>query len=88
MLMTVVSILDTAAGAYGRPAFVASQGVAVRQFQDEVNRPDEQNQLYKHYDDFQLYELGSFDDNTGTFLLNESPKLICRAKDVVIRDSE
>jgi hypothetical protein len=88
MLMTVVSILDTAAGAYGRPAFVASQGVAVRQFQDEVNRADEQNQLYKHFDDFQLYELGSFDDNTGTFSLHESPKLICRAKDVVIRDSE
>jgi len=88
MIMTVVSILDTAAGAYGRPAFVASQGVAVRQFQDEVNRASDDDQLYKHYDDFQLFELGTFDDNTAKFDLNESPKLICRAKDVVIRDGE
>jgi len=38
MKMVVVSIKDTAADAFGRPAFVASEGVAVRQFQDEVNR--------------------------------------------------
>ena len=34
MKMVIVTILDTAAGAYGRPAFVASEGVAIRQFQD------------------------------------------------------
>jgi hypothetical protein len=88
MKMVIVSIMDTAAGAYGRPAFVASEGVAVRQFQDEVNRASEDNQLYKHPDDFQLYYLGTFDDNSGTMDLLGSPKLIARAKDIMIRDGE
>jgi hypothetical protein len=88
MKMVIVSIMDTAAGAYGRPAFVASEGVAVRQFQDEVNRSSEDNQLYKHPDDFQLFYLGVFDDNTGGIDLLAQPKLIARAKDVMIRDSE
>ena len=52
MKMVIVTILDTAAGAYGRPAFVASEGVAIRQFQDEVNRESDDNQLYRHPDDF------------------------------------
>lgn len=88
MKMVIVSILDTAAGAYGRPAYVASEGVAVRQFQDEVNRAHEDNQLYKHPDDFQLFYIGTFDDNTGGFDLLASPKMIARAKDVMIREGE
>ena len=88
MKMVIVTILDTAAGAYGRPAFVASEGVAIRQFQDEVNRESDDNQLYRHPDDFQLFYLGTFDDNTGAMDLLASPKLISRAKDVMIRDSE
>jgi len=88
MKMVIVSILDTAAGAYGRPAFVASEGVAVRQFQDEVNRPSEDNQLYKHPDDFQLFYFGTFDDNSGNMDLLGSPKMIARAKDIMIRDGE
>lgn len=88
MKMVMVSIKDTAADAFGRPAFVASEGVAVRQFQDEVNRSSDDNQLYKHPDDFHLYYLGLFDDSNGKIELLESPKLIARAKEVMIRESE
>jgi hypothetical protein len=88
MKMVIVSILDTAAGAYGRPAFVASEGVAIRQFQDEVNRVNDDNQLYKHPDDFNLFYLGTYDDNSGSMDLLAAPKLISRAKDVMIRDGE
>jgi len=88
MKMVMVSIKDTAADAFGRPAFVASEGVAVRQFQDEVNRSSDDNQLYKHPDDFHLYYLGLFDDATGKIDLLETPKLIARAKEVMIRESE
>ncbi len=88
MKMVMVSIKDTAADAFGRPAFVASEGVAVRQFQDEVNRSSDDNQLYKHPDDFHLYYLGLFDDNSGKIELLETPKLIARAKEVMIREGE
>jgi hypothetical protein len=86
MNMVVISIKDTAAGAFGRPAFVASEGVAIRQFQDEVNRKSDDNQLYNHPDDFHMYYLGMFDDIDGTFKLLDIPKVICRASDVMIRE--
>ena len=88
MKMVIVSIKDTAADAFGRPAYVASEGVAVRQFQDEVNRASDDNQLYKHPDDFHLYYLGLFDDATAKFELLEIPKLVARAKEVMIREGE
>jgi hypothetical protein len=87
MKMVIVSIKDTAADAYGRPAFVATEGVALRQFQDEVNRASDDNQLYKHSHDFHLYLLGTFDDVTGNFDLVEIPKLITRGNDVMIKET-
>lgn len=87
MKMVIVSIKDTAADAFGRPAFVATEGVALRQFQDEVNRASDDNQLYKHPQDFHLYYLGLFDDITGKFELMETPKLITRANDVMMKET-
>jgi hypothetical protein len=87
MKMVIVSIKDTAADAFGRPAFVATEGVALRQFQDEVNRASDDNQLYKHPEDFHLYYIGLFDDATGKFELMETPKLITRANDVIIKET-
>jgi hypothetical protein len=87
MKMVIVSIKDTAADAFGRPAFVATEGVALRQFQDEVNRSADDNQLYKHPQDFHLYYLGMFDDITGKFELMETPKLITRANDVIMKET-
>jgi hypothetical protein len=87
MKMVIVSIKDTAADAFGRPAFVATEGVALRQFQDEVNRASDDNQLYKHSQDFHLYYLGLFDDSTGVFDLLETPKLITRGNDVMIKET-
>ena len=88
MKMVIVSILDTAAGAYGRPAYLATEGVAIRQFSDEINRASEDNQMYVHPDDFDLFYLGTFDDNTGAFDLLASPKQICLGKQVKIRETE
>ena len=82
MKMIVVSIKDRAADAFARPAFVPSVGVALRSFQDEINRASEDNQMFQHSDDFDLYELGEFDDNSGLFDLFESPKLLTLGKQV------
>nr|QJB19301.1 MAG: nonstructural protein [Microvirus sp.] len=82
MKLVLCSVKDRAAQAYGRPMFVPSTGVAIRSFSDEVNRQDNENQLYNHPDDFDLYELGEFDDNTGLFSLHEQPKLLTLGKQV------
>jgi len=82
MKLTLCTVKDRAADAFGRPMFVPSTGVAIRSFADEVNRQAEDNQMYNHSDDFDLYELGTFDDNTGLFDLHEQPKLLTLGKQV------
>jgi hypothetical protein len=84
MKLVLCTVKDRAADAFGRPMFVPSVGVAIRSFSDEVNRDDPENQLNRHPDDFDLYELGEFDDNTGLFDLHDQPKLLSLGKQVKI----
>ena len=85
MIQVVCSVKDRAADAYGRPMFVPSIGVAIRGFTDEINRQAADNQMYAHPDDFDLYELGTWDDNTCMFVGHESPKVVALGKQVAIR---
>jgi hypothetical protein len=82
MKLNICSVKDRAADAFGRPMFVPSTGVAIRSFSDEINRANDDNQLYNHPDDFDLYDLGSFDDNTGLFELHQLPQLLTLGKQV------
>ncbi len=84
MKLNICSVKDRAADAFARPMFVPSTGVAIRSFSDELNRSDADNQLYNHPDDFDLYEFGVFDDNTGLFDLYDQPKLLSLGKQVKI----
>lgn len=81
MIYVIVSVYDQAAGAYGRPVFVAAVGQAMRSFTDEVNRVADTNEVNRHPEDFKLFEVGSFDDATGIFSARE-PRLLCTAVDV------
>jgi hypothetical protein len=84
MKLTLCSVKDRAADAFGRPMFVRSIGEAIRSFSDEVNRNAEDNQLFNHSDDFDLFELGEFDDNTGMIQVHDQPKLVSLGKQVKI----
>jgi len=86
MKLNLCSVKDRAADAYGRPMFAPSTGVAIRSFSDEVNRADAENQLYNHPDDFDLYEFGVFDDNSGLFEIYDQPKLLSLGKQVKIQN--
>ena len=85
MISVIVSVRDNAAEAFGRPMYLQSLGVAIRSFTDEVNREDKDNQLFNHPDDFDLYELGVFDDFTGKYDIRDNPSVIVRGKDVKIK---
>lgn len=85
MISVIVSVKDSAAEAFGRPMYLQSLGVAIRSFTDEVNREDKENQLFNHPDDFDLYELGVFDDSLGRYELRDNPTVIVRGKDVKIK---
>lgn len=82
-MMRVVCIYDIATAAFGRPAFVAAVGAALRSFTDEINRADRDNMMYGHPEDFQLFDLGEFNEEIGVFNLLDKPRLICRGSDVM-----
>ena len=86
MKMVICSIRDSAADAYGRPFFLPSVGVAIRSFTDEVNRSAEDNQIYQQPEDFDLFELGEFDDATGKFALLDVPKQLALGRMVKVRE--
>lgn len=81
MRYKVFSIRDRAADVFGQPFFCANGAVAIRMFTDEVNRPDQNSNLYRHPEDFDLYYLGDFDDAAGE-MIPEHPVQIAVGKDV------
>jgi hypothetical protein len=83
MIQFVISVKDRAADVFNRPFFVPHRNVAIRDFTDEVNREAGDNQLNRHPDDFDLYLLGTFDDNLGSFTMEEQPLVLVRGKDVL-----
>lgn len=81
MKYKMVTIRDRAADVFGIPSFVLSFGAAVRSFGDEINKKDG-SPLSQHPDDFDLFELGEYDDETGEFL-GHVPRQIAVGKDMV-----
>jgi len=84
MRYKILAIRDRAIDCFGQPIFAASIGGAIRSFGDEVNRPDTNNQLNKHPEDFDLYLLGEFDDVTGQFH-TDRPSQVAVGKDLLIK---
>jgi len=84
-ILTIVSVKDRAVDAYNRPFYVPTIGAAIRSFTDEVNRNE--SEMQAHPEDYDLYDMGTFDDQTGTFLPPEGgvPRVISRAQDLVIK---
>lgn len=65
MKRLVLSLRDTKAEVFLPPFYVPTVGVAYRQLQDELRRPE--SELAKHPDDYVVYEVGVWDDVTGSF---------------------
>lgn len=84
MKIEVMAIKDQQTNAFGQPIFVPTIGAAIRMFGDEINRNADNNQLYKHPEDFSLYHLGSYDDNAGKFQNLDAPTCITTGKQVKI----
>lgn len=59
----MVAIKDRALNAYMRPFFAQTKGQAIRMFNDEINNAD--SPMHKHPDDYDLWYLGEWDDQTG-----------------------
>lgn len=81
MTMLVYSIFDEKAAVFGVPFFMKNKGIALRAFGDLIK--DGNTSINKHPDDFKLYYLGEFDDNSGSLVSCKQPEFIAHAVDFV-----
>lgn len=85
MKLFVFAVKDRATDAFGTPMFMAAPGQAARSFQDEVNRSAVDNVINQHPEDFDLYQFGEWDSETGLFDCSH-PKMFLRAQDLVTKE--
>lgn len=82
MKYKVVTVMDRAVEGFGVPFFTRSVGEAERMFTDEINRVDENNQLNKHPEHFDLFLVGEFDSDSGLLNPLTVPTMVCIGKNV------
>ena len=63
MIQKMFSVYDLKTKAFMQPWFSPEPGSAMRAFGDECNKAN--SPLAAHPEDYQLFELGSFDDISG-----------------------
>lgn len=76
----VCAVRDSKLDAFMQPFFVKSIGVAVRSFADEVNRKD--SPMFQHPEDYELYHIGYYFEDTGLLGPLDIPKSIVLASTV------
>lgn len=84
MILSIFAVRDRATDQFGTPMFLVSAGQAIRSFSDEINRADKESQLFNHSEDFDLYLLGTYDSDSGTFV-TKSPSQVAIGKDLRIK---
>lgn len=81
----ILSLRDRKAELFMQPFFVVSLGVAYRNLLDELQRGGDDNVLAKHPGDFQLYDIGVFDDDTGEVTGHSHPRLLCEVEQLLVQ---
>lgn len=76
MKTQVMAVRDCKMEAYNAPFTVATVGAAIRSFTDAVNDKDNKGDIAKHAKDFDLFHLGTYDDETGKIECFDQPKHI------------
>lgn len=83
MIQKVFGVRDGKAQAFLQPFFSNASGSAIRAFDDAVNDNSPSNQIAKHPEDYILYELAEFDDNSGEFMSVNPIKMLGCGRDFV-----
>lgn len=87
MRLSIFAVKDRQIGAFMTPFFLSSVGQAIRSFSDEVNRESADNIMYRHPQDFDLYELGVFESDSGEFTLLKAPDLRIAGSSCFVADA-
>ena len=77
MILKAFTIRDQKSEVYNTPFFQKTHGEAERSFRTAVN--DDQTQLSKYPEDYDLYYLGEYDDNLGKMNPVDTPQHLLKA---------
>jgi len=80
MMKVIVGVKDRAINTFGTVFVVRTTNEAIRSFTDEAN--NKQSAINQHPEDYDLYLIASFDDETAT-ILQDKPGVIARAQDLI-----
>ncbi len=81
MQVKIFSVYDVKTAVYNVPMFAHNVGHAVRIFTDQVKNPD--SPYNAHPEDYQFFEVGSWDDHTGVVTGLAKPHLLTTASEVI-----
>lgn len=76
----IISIRDGKAGIFMKPSVGLHLGAILRDWEQVVNAPD--SLFGKFPEDFTLFELGTFDDESGRISVHEHPEQLSTAREV------
>lgn len=84
MIMEVFSVYDKKIGAYMVPQFFRTKGEAIRAWMDAV--ASESAPFKRHSEDYVFCRLGTYDDNSGSFINHSSgvPEIVMSADDAIL----
>lgn len=75
MKLQMFSIYDTVSKLYARPFFDINESTAKRNLRAAINDP--KSGLVENINDYRLYLIGEFDDQSGSFtLVDHSPSFV------------
>lgn len=77
MQIRIFSIHDSKAEAFMNPFYSPTAGTAIRMFTASINTPD--HEFHKYSADYTLFELGSWNEDTGKFTLHKAPRTLGNA---------
>ena len=71
LITKAFSVFDSASESFSPPFFAQTKGLAIRSFADLVNDPN--TSVHKYPDQFTLFEIGEFHDDTGVLSATKTP---------------
>lgn len=87
MLVRMYSVFDKKIGSYQAPVTAHNVGHALRMFHSFCSNPD--NPINKYHQDYDVYDLGEFDDVSGQIKPHTNPQFISSVTDILeIKDND
>lgn len=83
MIYQICCVRDVKSEVYGRPFFVPTTGMAIRSFDDEVNRESQDNAMNQHPGDFALFHIGEYNDGDADINSFAAPVCLIEAVQVL-----